>query len=52
MGASPTRPGNFPVLPPVDVAAAMFPLASMATAPTVSQPGGRPEAILLEKKFN
>uniref|UniRef100_A0A182JI27 Uncharacterized protein n=1 Tax=Anopheles atroparvus TaxID=41427 RepID=A0A182JI27_ANOAO len=35
IGVSPTRPKRFPVTPPVEVAAAMFPYASMATAPTV-----------------
>src|SRR5436309_1895407 len=32
---SPTRPGSLPMVPPVDVAAAMVPLRSRATAPTV-----------------
>uniref|UniRef100_A0A182KIF1 Uncharacterized protein n=1 Tax=Anopheles christyi TaxID=43041 RepID=A0A182KIF1_9DIPT len=35
IGVSPTRPTRFPVTPPVEVAAAMFPPASIATAPTV-----------------
>ena len=35
-GASPTRPGIWPFMPPVDVAAARWPAASSATAPTVS----------------
>ena len=39
IGESPTRPGSFPGVPPVDVATARLPLASIATAPTVSQPG-------------
>ena len=39
IGVSPTRPGLFAVIPPVEVAAAMLPLVSMATAPTVSHPG-------------
>ena len=37
MGESPTLPGSLAVMPPVDVAAAKLPLASIATAPTVSQ---------------
>lgn len=37
-GESPTRPTRFPVIPPVDVAAAIRPLVSIATAPTVSWP--------------
>ena len=35
-GESPTLPGSLPVIPPVEVAHAMLPEASMATAPTVS----------------
>ena len=38
MGASPTLPTRLAVIPPVDVAQAMFPWQSMATAPTVSHP--------------
>jgi hypothetical protein len=34
-GVSPTRPGDFAVMPPVDVAAARLPFRSRATAPTV-----------------
>lgn len=37
-GLSPTRPTLLPVMPPVDVAAAIRPLLSIATAPTVSCP--------------
>ena len=36
MEESPTLPGNLAVIPPVDVAQAMFPKESIATAPTVS----------------
>src|SRR2546422_831148 len=40
---SPTRPGSLPAIPPVDVAAAMVPWRSGATAPTVpAAPAGRP----------
>src|ERR1044071_6652394 len=35
IGLSPTRPGNLPVMPPVEVAAARLPCLSRATAPTV-----------------
>ncbi len=35
MGLSPTRPSAWPVIPPVDVAAATRPAVSRATAPTV-----------------
>ena len=35
IGVSPTRPGNLPVIPPVEVAAARSPRQSRATAPTV-----------------
>ena len=35
IGVSPTRPGNLPVMPPVEVAAARSPRQSRATAPTV-----------------
>lgn len=38
MGLSPTRPGRLAVIPPVEVAAAVEPLLSSATAPTVSWP--------------
>lgn len=38
MGLSPTRPGRLAVIPPVEVAAAVVPLLSSATAPTVSWP--------------
>ena len=34
-GTSPTRPGIVPLIPPVLVAAARWPFASLATAPTV-----------------
>ena len=37
-GLSPTRPLRFMLMPPVLVAAATFPWASQATAPTVSWP--------------
>src|SRR5262249_55290652 len=36
---SPTRPGSLPDVPPVDVAAAMVPARSSATAPTVPPAG-------------
>jgi len=36
IGLSPTRPNFFAVIPPVDVATATCPNASIATAPTVS----------------
>ena len=36
IGLSPTLPGYLAVMPPVDVAKAMFPFLSIATAPTVS----------------
>ena len=36
IGLSPTRPGYFAVIPPVDVANAVLPSPSIATAPTVS----------------
>ena len=35
IGVSPIRPGSFPVIPPVEVAAAISPLEFIATAPTV-----------------
>ena len=35
IGVSPTRPGILFVIPPVEVAAAIFPSLSNATAPTV-----------------
>ena len=35
IGVSPTRPGSFSCMPPVEVAAARWPRASRATAPTV-----------------
>src|SRR3546814_10738416 len=35
IGESPTRPQRLPVTPPVEVAAATWPCASRATAPTV-----------------
>src|SRR6266508_3307370 len=41
---SPTRPESFPMVPPVDVAAAMVPLRSRATAPTVPPRVSRLEA--------
>ena len=37
---SPTLPGSLQVSPPVDVAAARLLLASIVTAPTVSQSDG------------
>ena len=36
IGLSPTLPGYFAVIPPVDVANAVLPSRSIATAPTVS----------------
>lgn len=38
MGESPTLPGRLAVIPPVEVAKAVLPALSRATAPTVSQP--------------
>jgi hypothetical protein len=35
IGASPTRPQRLPVVPPVEVPAAMLPCVSSATTPTV-----------------
>ena len=37
-GESPTLPTLLPVMPPVEVAAAILPFKSIATAPTVSWP--------------
>ena len=44
IAVSPTRPNFLFVMPPVDVAAAKWPLRSQATAPTV--PIGRVEGTL------
>src|SRR5215813_10629876 len=47
---SPTRPGSLPTMPPVDVAAAIVPWRSSATAPTVpaafTAPGVEARVIL------
>ena len=43
-GESPTRPGCLPLLPPVEVAAAMPPPASRATAPTVPPRSSSPRS--------
>ena len=42
IGVSPTRPARLPVMPPVDVAAARWPCASSATAPTVPSEASSP----------
>ena len=55
MGLSPTRPSAWPVIPPVEVAAATRPPASRAAAPTVpwraaaARPSSHPVQLLLAR---
>ena len=46
----PTRPTGFPVIPPVDVAAARLPILSSATAPTVPMPSSENSVFTLDSR--